>query len=171
MSYCLLLYQISIWSRLQPRLSGFARSDPHSLWMWWVTNFSGSCRYYSHYIESYLFFEVWRFWSRDINILILLDVLSIRLIRNLLRRCRCGRISFIREGINFLLITIHLSLISRMVSLFWGSWCWIRPMLSRMPNPHYNGEIHRTKFMNIDWSTWHVTAITLKYLLYAACCL
>lgn len=49
---------------------------------------------------------------------ILLDALSIRLIRNLLRRCRCGRISFIREGINFLLITIHLSLISRMVSLF-----------------------------------------------------
>ena len=30
---------------------------------------------------------------------ILLDALSIRLIRNLLRRCRCGRISFIREAI------------------------------------------------------------------------
>ena len=36
------------YSASNPDSVGFARSDPHSLWMWWVTNFSGSYWYDSH---------------------------------------------------------------------------------------------------------------------------
>ena len=36
------------YSASNPDSVGFARSDPHSLWMWWVTNFSGSFWYDSH---------------------------------------------------------------------------------------------------------------------------